>query len=176
MSYINSTTEVRVYINGVDVSQYLIEGSISEDSAYASNIITCRGRIVLGGTTAIFDFDRTKYKIGSTVDIWCKLDNGNLVKHPKGRQYILNSSTSLENRTLTLDVGCSLAFISEREEQYKNKIQTLWNLLSSDDLKSFKVDETNLSTLSNYLECCGKIIFQDKYGIFRLLMHLEVAV
>jgi hypothetical protein len=169
VSYINSTTEVRVYINGVDVSQYLIEGSISEDSAYASNIITCRGRIVLGGTTAIFDFDRTKYKIGSTVDIWCKLDNGNLVKHPKGRQYILNSSTSLENRTLTLDVGCSLAFISEREEQYKNKIQTLWNLLSSDDLKSFKVDETNLSTLSNYLECCGKIIFQDKYGYIQVV-------
>ena len=90
-------TEVKVYINGIDVSQYLIQGSISEDSAYSSNIITCTGQIVLGGTTEVLDFNRTKYKIGSAVDIWCKLDNGEIAKHPKGRQYIINSSTNFEN-------------------------------------------------------------------------------
>lgn len=169
MSYINTTTGVKVYINGIDVSQYLIQGSISEDSAYSSNIITCRGQIVLGGTTAILDFNRTKYKIGSAVDIWCKLDDGKLAKHPKGRQYILNSSTNIENRSLTLDIGCSLAFISEREEQYKNKVQSLWNLMSSEDLKSFLVEETTLSTLSQYLDCVGKVLFQDKYGYIQVI-------
>ena len=169
MSYINTTTGVKVYINGIDVSQYLIQGSISEDSAYSSNIITCRGQIVLGGTTAVLDFNRTKYKIGSAVDIWCKLDNGKLAKHPKGRQYILNSSTNIENRSLTLDIGCSLAFISEREEQYKNKVQSLWNLMSSQDLKSFLIEETTLSTLSQYLDCVGKVLFQDKYGYIQVV-------
>jgi|TARA_R100000482_G_scaffold44225_1_gene15474 Cys-rich repeat protein len=164
MSYINTSTEIKIYINSVDVTQYLIQGSISEDSAYSSNIITSRGQIVLGGTTDIFDFNRTKYPIGSSVDIWCVLDNGLITKHPKGRLYIMNSSTNIEDRTLSLEVGCSLAFISEREEQYRTKVQSLWGLLSSDDLRSFKVTETTLSNLSQYLECVGKVIFQDKYG------------
>lgn len=169
MSYINATTEVKVYINGIDVSQYLIQGSISEDSAYSSNIITCTGQIVLGGTTEVLDFNRTKYKIGSAVDIWCKLDNGEIAKHPKGRQYIINSSTNFENRSLTLDIGCSLAFISEREEQYQDSVQNLWDLMSSTDLKSFLVEETTLSTLSQYLDCVGKVIFQDKYGYIQIV-------
>lgn len=164
MSYINASTEIKLYINSVDVTQYLIQGSISEDSGYSSNIITSRGQIVLGGTTDIFDFNRTKYPIGSSVDIWCVLDNGSITKHPKGRLYIMNSSTNIEDRTLSLEVGCSLAFISEREEQYRTKVQSLWGLLSSDDRRSFKVSETTLSNLSQYLECVGKVIFQDKYG------------
>lgn len=164
MSYINASTEIKLYINDVDVTQYLIQGSISEDSAYSSSIITSRGQIVLGGTTDIYDFNRTKYPIGSNVDIWCILDNGSITKHPKGRLYIMNSSTNIEDRTLSLEVGCSLAFISEREEQYKTKVQSLWSLLSSLDRRSFKVPETTLSALSQYLECVGKVIFQDKYG------------
>ena len=169
MSYINSTTEIKLYINNIDVSQYLIQGSISEDSVYSSTIITSRGQIVLGGTTNIFDFNRTKYPIGSIVDIWCVLDNGEVTKHPKGRLYIINSSTNIENRTLTLDVGCSLAFIAEREDQYRYKVQSLWSLMSANDLKSFKISETTLSTFSQYLECVGKVIFQDKYGYVQVL-------
>ena len=169
MSYINTTNQIKLFVNSVDLTDFLLQGSITEDSAYSSNIITCRGKIVLGGTTDLFDFNRTKYPIGSNIDIWCVLDNGQVAKHPKGRLYVLNSSTNIQDRTLTLDVGCSLAFISEREDQYRSSVQSLWSLLSSSDLKSFKVNETTLSTLSQYLECVGKVIFQDKYGYVQIV-------
>ena len=169
MSYVNATQAVKVYINDVEVSEYLIQGSISDDSAYTASIITSRGQIVLGGTRDIFDLKQKKYPVGSIVDVWVKLRNGKVTKHPKGRLYVINTSTNIEDKTLTLDVGCSLAFLSERQEQYGQKIQDLWSLMSANDRKSFKIDQSDMSSLSNYLKAVGKIIFQDKYGFIQTL-------
>lgn len=165
MSYINSANGVSIYINGVDVTEYLIQGSLSDDSVYANSIITTTGQITLGGSTSVFDFNRTQYPIGSTIDLWCRLDNGELAKHPKGRLYLINSSVNIEERLLILEVGCSLAFLNSREEQYQTAIRGLFSsVLTQTDRKSFQIDQYDLSTLSSLLECVGKVIYQDKWG------------
>ena len=165
MSYINTATGVSIYINGVDRTEYLIQGSLSDDSVYSNSIITTTGQIILGGSTDVFDFNRTQYPIGSTIDLWCQLDNGEVAKHPKGRLYLINSNVNVEDRLLTLEVGCSLAFISSREEQYLPAVRSLFSSnLASLDRQSFQIDQYDLSTLSSLLESVGKVIYQDKYG------------
>jgi hypothetical protein len=51
---INASSKIRLYINNQEYTDYLIEGSLSDDSAYTSNIITTKGTIVLGGDTYMF--------------------------------------------------------------------------------------------------------------------------
>lgn len=162
MSFINTSTAVYVYINGQDVSQYLIQGSLSDSSVYTNNIITTTGQITLGTSSAILDFNRTIYPIGSKVQIWVKLDTGKVALHPKGTLYIINSTISPENQTLNLDVGCSLAFISDKEESYSTAVSGLFSLLSN--VSYFVIEQFDLSTLSTLLEVENAIIYQDPYG------------
>lgn len=165
MSYINTSTAVYVYINDVDVSEYLIEGSLSDDSAYTNQIITTTGQIVLGTTTSILDFDRSSFPIGSKVNIYVRLDNGNIAFHPKGTLYIINSTVNVEEQKLLLDVGCSLAFISDKEDSYLSAISGLYDdMLAEETKESFVVETRDLSNLSSLLEVEGAIIYQDQYG------------
>ena len=64
MSYINTSNGVSIWINGVDYTQYLIEGSLSDSSVYSSNIVTTNGEIKLRTTEAILDFEKTSIPIG----------------------------------------------------------------------------------------------------------------
>lgn len=162
MSFINTSTAVYVYINGQDVSQYLIQGSLSDSSVYTNSIITTTGQITLGTSPAVLDFNRTIYPIGSKVQIWVKLDTGKVALHPKGTLYIINSTISPENQTLNLDVGCSLAFISDKEESYSTAVSGLFSLLSN--VSYFVIEQLDLSTLSTLLEVENAIIYQDPYG------------
>jgi len=162
MSFVNTSTAVYVYVNGLDVSQYLIEGSLSDSSVYNNSIITTTGQITLGTSPAILDFNRTTYPIGSKIQIWVKLDTGKVALHPKGTLYVINSTVSPENQTLNLDVGCSLAFISDKEESYSTAVSGLFSLLSN--VSYFVIEQYDLSTLSTLLEVENAIIYQDPYG------------
>ena len=162
MSFVNTSTAVYVYINGQDVSEYLIEGSLSDDSVYTNSIITTTGSMSLGVTPSVLDFNRTIYPIGSKVEIWVKLDTGKVALHPKGTLYVINSTVSPENQTLNLDIGCSLAFISDKEESYAAAVQGLFALLSN--ISYFVIEQYDLSTLSTLLEVENAIIYQDPYG------------
>lgn len=162
MSFVNTSTAVYVYINGQDVSEYLIEGSLSDDSVYTNSIITTTGSITLGVTPNVLDFNRTIYPIGSKVEIWVKLDTGKVALHPKGTLYVINSTVSPENQTLNLDIGCSLAFISDKEESYVAAVEGLFALLSN--VSYFVIEQYDLSTLSALLEVENAIIYQDPYG------------
>ena len=162
MSFVNTSTAVYVYINGQDVSEYLIEGSLSDDSVYTNSIITTTGSMSLGVTPSVLDFNRTIYPIGSKVEIWVKLDTGKVALHPKGTLYVINSTVSPENQTLNLDIGCSLAFISDKEESYAAAVQGLFALLSN--VSYFVIEQYDLSTLSTLLEVENAIIYQDPYG------------
>jgi len=165
MSFVNSTSAVYIYINGEDLSDYLISGSLSDDSAYTNSIITTKGQIALGVDDYVLDFDRSKFPIGSKIQVWVKLDNGKIALHPKGTLYIINSTVSAEERTLNLDVGCSLAFISDKEENYQDAIDSLFaNLIGGEAEDIFVIDQKDLSTLSALLEVTGDIIYQDAYG------------
>lgn len=165
MSYINTSTAVFVFINNVDVSQYLIQGSLSDSSAYTDNIITTTGQIILGGNGAVLDFERNLYPIGSEIKIYVKLDNGSIALHPKGTLYVINSTVNVEEKQTVLDVGCSLAFISDKEDSYADPIATLYDeMLSEESQRVYIVEQKDLSTLSSILEVEGSVIYQDQYG------------
>lgn len=165
MSYVNLATKVKVYANGEDVSDYLIQGTLSDDSAYTNSIVKTTGQIVLGTDTRILDFDRTRFPIGSRVRIWVRLDNGKYALHPRGTLYISNSNVNIENKTLNLEVGCSLAFISDKEDEYETAVSGLYNdMLDSASKDRFVTQEKDLSALSSILEVNGEIIYQDQYG------------
>jgi hypothetical protein len=165
MSLVNATSKIRLFINREDYSDYLVEGSISDDSAYSTNIITSKGSLTLAGDPSIIDYNKTLFPIGSEVTLYATLDNGKLAKLPRGHLYVLNSEINVNNRSTTLELGCSLAYLSEREGQYVNKIESLTKLLiASATLDSFVIEEYNLSTLQNLLEVEGSVIFQDAWG------------
>ena len=165
MTMINTTSKIRLYINNAEYTDYLIEGSLSDDSAYTTNIITTKGTIVLGGDTSIIDFNKTLFPIGSTVTVYATLSNGELSKLPRGHLFVLNSTIDINERLTTLEVGCSLAFLSSRESSYEDQIKTLIeDSLDSSFKESFLIEEYNLSTLDNLLKTAGKCIFQDKHG------------
>lgn len=165
MSYINTTAGVYVFINGTDVSEYLIDGELSDSSAYTNQIVTTTGNITLGTSTGILDFNRSTFPIGSKINIYVGLDNGDIALHPKGTLYVINSTVNIEEKQLLLDVGCSLAFISDKEDSYTSAVEGLFTaMLSAASLKNYIVEDKNLSELSSILEVEGAIIYQDQYG------------
>ena len=170
MSMINLSSEVKLYINNEDYTEYLIEGSLSDDSAYSSNIITTKGTIVLGGDTSILDFKKTLFPIGSTVTVYVKRSDSKLYKLPRGHVYVLNSSINVNERKTTLEVGCSLAFLSSRESSFEDEVESLINSTFNHDFRScFVIEDYNLSTLDSLLKTDGKCIFQDKYGFVQTI-------
>lgn len=165
MSYVNLATKVKVYANGVDVSDYLIQGTLSDDSAYTNTIVKTTGQITLGTDTSILDFDRSRFPIGSRVRIWVRLDNGKYALHPRGTLYITNSNVDIENKTLNLEVGCSLAFIADKEDEYETAVSGLYDDMLDDASKDrFVTQEKDLGALSSILEVNGEVIYQDQYG------------
>ena len=165
MTLANTTSKIRLFINGKDYSNFLIEGSTSDDSAYSTNIITTKGSIVLGGDTTILDYNKTLFPLGSRVNVYATLDNGRAAKLPRGQLYVLNSSIDINSRQTTLEVGCSLAYLVSRESSYVPEIRTLiTSFVSSEIKKSFIIDDYNLSTLQTLLEIDGRVIFQDSWG------------
>ena len=165
MSMINLSSKVKLFINNQDYTEYLIEGSLSDDSAYSTNIITTRGTIVLGGDTSILDFKKTLFPIGSTVTVYAQRSNNKLYKLPRGHVYVLNSSINVNERKTILEVGCSLAFLSSRESSFEDEVESLINSTFDNTFKSsFVIEDYNLSTLDSLLKTDGKCIFQDKHG------------
>lgn len=165
MTLVNTTAKIKIYINGQDYSDFLIEGNLSDDSAYSTNIVTTKGSITLGGDPSILDFNKTKFPLGSKVTIYAKLSNGSFAKIPRGHVYVLNSTMDLQQRLTTLEVGCSLAYLNSRPEHFQNEIKGLMQrFIPSSTLDSFVIDDFNLSALQTLLEIDGKVIFQDAWG------------
>lgn len=170
MALANATSKIRLFINEADYSDYLVEGSISDDSAYSTNIITSKGSVKLAGDTSILDYNKTLFPIGSRVTIYSTLDNGNLAKLSRGHLFVLNSSIDVNERSTTLEVGCSLAYLSEREGVFADRIEDLVTRFVSYNVKrSFIVEDYNLSTLQTLLEIDGRVIFQDRWGNIQAL-------
>lgn len=161
----NATGKIRVFINEVDYSEFLVEGSISDDSAYSTSIITTTGSMKLAGSADVLDFNKNKFPIGSHVSIYVTLSNGKLAKMPRGSLLILESSINIKEPSITFELGCSLNYLSAREANYESEIEGLIDTFIPQDIKnSFVVEEKNLSTLNNLLDISGLIIFQNAYG------------
>lgn len=164
MTLVNTTSKIRVYINSKDYTDFLVGGSISDDSAYSTNIITSKGSVVLTGKS-IIDFNQTLFPIGARVNIYATLDNGKAARLARGSLIVLNSSINIDTSETTLELGCSLAYLVSREASYLSEIEGLiTTFISTTTKNSFIVDNYNLSTLQTLLEIDGKVIYQDSYG------------
>lgn len=163
---INTTSSIRIYVGDVNLSDYLIDGAVSDSSVYSSNIVTTSGSLnfFAGEGGQYLDFNKTIFPIGSQVKIWVGLDNGRYALHPRGTLFVIDSSINLEERTLTLEVGCSLAYLSDKESLYGNAVNNLFKLVQGESTSSFKVDDLTLGNLSTLLEASSLCIYQDQYG------------
>lgn len=165
MALANLSNKIRLFINEIDYSDYLIAGSTSDDSSYSSHIVTTTGEVVIGSDPSLIDYNKTLFPIGSKVTLYATLDNGKVAKLPRGHLFVLNSSINIAERTTTLEVGCSLAYLSAREGNYTTYVEDLFDTFLSSELKdSFVIDNYNLSTLESLLEIDGRVIYQDRWG------------
>lgn len=167
MAYINTSTKVFVYVNETNVTRNVIQGSVSEESALTSNVISSTGEITLGGFSedfSVYDFYKTQFPVGSKIKIYCQLDDGNLYLHPRGTLFLINSSVDIGNRSLKLEVGCSLAFLKEYESNYRNAVRSLFNFAPPGHKNEVEYENYDLSTLDTLLKAYGISIFQDKWG------------
>ena len=161
----NATSGITLYINGKDYSQYLVDGQLSDDSAYSTNIITTNGTIKLAGGTEVLDFNKTTFPIGSKVTIYAKLSNGKNGKLPRNTLLVLGSTIDMEEPSITLEVGCSLSFMTARESSYESEIEDLVTTFIPSDIKSaFVVEDFTLNVLNSLLGIAGLVIFQNKDG------------
>ena len=162
---INSTAKIRVFINGLDYTDYLVEGSISDDSAYTSNIITSTGSLKLAGSADVLDFNKTIFPVGSNVTLYVTLSNGSMSPMPRGNLLILSSVIDINEPSITFELGCTLNYLTAREANYEEEIEDLIQTFIPTDVKeSFVVEENDISTLNNLLDVSGLVIFQDTYG------------
>lgn len=161
----NATGKIRIFINEQEYTDFLVEGSISDDSAYSTSIITTSGTVTLAGSADVLDFNKTKFPVGSHVSIYVTLSNGKMAKMPRGSLLILESSIDIKEPSITFQLGCSLNYLSSREANYESEIEDLIDTFIPQNIKnSFVIEEKNLSTLSNLLDISGLIIFQNAYG------------
>ena len=167
MAYINTSARNFVYVNNIDVSENVIQGSVSEESSLTSNVISSTGEITLGGFSnafSVYDFYKTDFPVGSKVKIYCQLDDGQLYLHPRGTLFVINSSVDIGAKTLKLEVGCSLAFLKEYESNYSSSIRSLFNFAPPGHKNEVDYDNYDFSTLDSLLKAYGISIFQDKWG------------
>lgn len=167
MAYINTATKNFVYVNNIDVSENVIQGSVSEESPLASNIISSTGELTLGGFSnafSVYDFHKTQFPVGSKVKIYCQLDDGQLYLHPRGTLYVINSSVDINAEQLKLEIGCSLAFLKQYESSYTSSVQSLFGFAPAGHKNVVDYDNYDLGTLDQLLKAYGITIYQDKWG------------
>lgn len=163
MSYVNTTTPTRIWIGINEYTDFLLSGSVSDESSLTTSVIKTSGSISLGGvhnSPVMRDFP---LPIGSPIIIQCTLPNNFSTRHPRGTLYLINTTINYEQQTVNLEVGCSLALASTYEPSFRDKIRSLFDLIP-EDYNVFNVQNYDLSELSQVLESLGYVMYQDKYG------------
>lgn len=172
MAFVNTSRKVGLRIGGRNYSNNLINGSISDDSTLNTAIIKASGSIVLGGAHAgnHVDLFGSRISVGSPVEIVMSVPGANSygVLHPRGRLYVISTSTDIQQQTTNVEVGCALQLISSYEQLYAGLIFDLFNLVG-DDLKYFVVSDYSLNTLDSILQTLGKAIFQANGGGIQII-------
>lgn len=171
----------RLTIDGTDYSAEFVSFNVSDDSVVSSSIITTNGQIVLAQTPStkpVNDYLGTIFTKGKTVKLDIKQPNGEYVRHPRGHLYILKSIYSIENKLLTLDVGCGLAYAAKYESQSGAFIEELLQTFVYDDLAQIipatsltpwlaGQEPYSLSFIGEALEVEGNCIYQDRWGFIQ---------
>lgn len=163
MSYINTTTPTRIWINNKEYTDFLISGSVSDESTLTSSIAKTSGTITLGGVHDSIITREFPLPIGSPIIVQCVLPNGYSARHPRGALYLVNTTMNYEEQTVTLEVGCSLYLASTYENSFTRRIKTLFNYVPI-NTRHFDLQNYDLSELDSLLQAAGYAMYQDKYG------------
>ena len=157
MSYINTARKSRLTINGVDESARMISWAANDASAYKNGIINTSGTIVLGTTSLTqYDYQREAYKRGQTVamELW-NGDTSSWELHPRGLLYVLSTSFSAEDQTVSIDIGCQLSIWT-----LADNIDALYNYSPTELIDGQKT----IQNISQALYSSNKLIYQDNTG------------
>jgi|GEM_PF-2642294 len=163
MSYINTTTPTRIWIGGKEYTDWMISGSVNDESSLSSAIAKTSGSIKLGGVHNSLITKEFPLPIGSEIIIQCTLPGGFSSRHPRGTLYVINSTINYEDQTVDIEVGCSLFFASTYEVSFRPRIKELFDLIP-EPYSVFNVENYDLSELNGVLESLGYIMYQDKNG------------
>ncbi|MFZ9315832.1 MAG: hypothetical protein ACO236_00965 [Candidatus Nanopelagicaceae bacterium] len=163
MGYINTTTGTRVWIGNKEYTEFLINGSVSDESTLSSSIVKTSGSITLGGVHNSIITKEFPMPIGSEIIVQCTLPNNVSTRHPRGTLYLVNTTINYEQQTVTLEIGCSLYLASVYEGSFKTRVRSLFNFIP-ERYDVFDVKNFDLSELSNVLQALGYVMYQDKYG------------
>lgn len=166
MPYINTSKKVFVTIGGRNVTDFVISGSISDDSTLSTSIIKSSGTIVLGGNHggSHMDLFGSKFSVGDSVSI--SVDGYGT--HPRGNMYVISQSSDIEAQTVSIEVGCRLQLYSTYEQLFADEIKALFNLVG-DRLQNFVWDDYSLSSLDSILQTLGLAMFANKGGAVNII-------
>lgn len=163
MSFINTTTPTRIWIGGKEYTDFLVSGSVSDESTLSSAIVKTSGTIALSGVHNSLVVREFPLPIGTEVVVQCSLPGGYSTRHPRGTLYLVNTTINYETQTVTLEVGCSLFLISTFEASFRSATRRLFSFIPA-SYSVFDVKEFTLSELSQVLEALGYVMYQDKNG------------
>ena len=124
-NFINTSGKVKVWIAGRDYSDYLISGSLNEDSVLTNRIIGCSGTIVLGGGLKNPVIREHPIDPGTLVSVKVQTAPNRISTHPKGKLFVISSSLDTEGQTVTLEVGDKLHVLKTFRESFPNYIEEL---------------------------------------------------
>jgi len=157
MSYINTTRQSRLTINGVDYTNVMISWSCSDTSNFNDGFLLTAGEVRIG-TTQLSQFDYQKRKLKRGVPIVLEVldpDTDLYVRHPRGLLYVMGEVFDPTSQTITFSMGCKLTMYAVKDDATE--------LL---DLAPFELDESRqtFDNVRSAFAAAGKILYQNNQG------------
>jgi len=162
MSYlINSTRLAEVKIQGVDVTDRIVEISLSDSSGVKNGLIATDGEVKLAyrpGSPDREDYQRNTFARGSVVTIDIVFPSGNRRRHPRGYLFVIDSNFDPQDESIRINVGCGMAFAALDGD--------VTDILPLPELFIPKTRE-DYQSISAALATEGRIAWYDGYGTLR---------
>lgn len=162
MAYLNNGSRAAaLVIGGVNYTSSLEEFVVSDSSANKNGIVSTTGTIVLksyGETPQMEDYDRDNFRRGTLVTLDVTTPSGSVVRHPRGHLYVISTSYSPEDDSLTVEVGCRLALAALSED-----ISAILPLVP---VPLDPAQETYQNIAASFASA-GEYIYQDNQGAFQ---------
>lgn len=164
MAWLNNTAaKVFITIDGVDYSNELTSGSVTDSTAINTGSVLTGGQLEFAeppGQNRLEDYAQNKFGRGKIVLIDVEIA-GVRSRHPRGYLYLLGSTYNTENRTMSAEVGCLLTMRNITDDIGDMADLTIFPLTSNaEEIPTF----SNLLTAINTE---GKFIWQDNQGVIR---------
>lgn len=167
MTLLTTTQPTRVWVNDLDVSAGLLPSALTTASPLTTSLIDTAGSITLAQNALPFDvldLGGSIFPLGAKVIIACEFPGSGQVRHPAGLLFVMGSSVDIEARTITLEVGCTLALIKSRPEAYQGPLRSLFALTDPYVRAQVLLENYDLSELDALLRASNTVLWQTPYG------------